>query len=56
MNLMNSERIQVLVNLGLVGGIDEAHRLHNIVWHAQLDQDEADEVFATQVGTLVWAD
>ena len=48
---MHFSRIQILVNLGLISS-----DVHSIAWHAQLDQDEADEVFAIEVGTLVWAD
>ncbi len=48
---MNIARIQVLVQLGLF-----SDNGYDVAWLAQLDQDEADEVFAIQVGTLVWAD
>lgn len=54
---MNSERIEILVRLGLIkNSMGDAKFAYDITWHAQLDQDEADEVFSTQVGTLVWAD
>ncbi len=48
---MNIARIQALINLGLFSDTGS-----DVAWLAQLDSDEADEVFATQVGTLVWAD
>ncbi len=48
---MHYTRIEILVRLGLIDA-----NVYDITWHAQLDQDEADEVFAIQVGTLVWAD
>lgn len=54
---MNSERIEILMRLGRFNGINtKAWELHTIVWMAQLDRDEADEVFATEIGALVWAD
>lgn len=48
---MSDRRISILVRLGLIDLC-----VYDITWHAQLDADEADEVFAIMVGTLVWAD
>ncbi len=54
---MTSERIEILVRLGLIeNNMGDAKFAYDVAWHAQLDQDEADDVFAVQVGTLVWAD
>lgn len=48
---MDSTRIRILVRLGLFDLC-----VYDITWLAQLDADEADEVFSVRVGALVWAD
>lgn len=46
---MSASRIATLLRLGLFDS-------NSVAWLAELDADEADEVFAIRVGTLVWAD
>ena len=48
---MSYERILVLIKLGLSSG-----SVWDVVWLARLDTDEADDLFSTLVGSLVWAD
>lgn len=54
---MSHERIQILVRLGVIANdMGDAKFAYDCAWYAQLDQDEADEIFATHIGALVWAD
>jgi len=47
---MSYASISTLVRLGLC-----STDVWSIWWHSQLDADEAADVFATLIGTLVWA-